>query len=40
MLIIAESAVCLFLANVRQCFEMSVVTGWHVTTMREWHGLL
>ena len=22
-----------FLANVRQCFEMDGVTGWHVTTM-------
>ena len=28
-----------FLANVRQYFEMDWVTGWHVTTMRRWHGL-
>ena len=38
MLIIAWIAVCLILANVRQCFEMGGVTGGHVTTMRGWHG--
>ena len=23
-----------FLANIRQCFEMGGVTGWHATAMR------
>ena len=23
-----------FLANVRQCFEMGGVIGWHITTMK------
>ena len=38
MLIMAGIVVCLYLANVRQCFEMGGVAGGHVTTMRRWHG--
>ena len=34
MLINGGVVAYMFLANVRHCFEMGGVTGWHVSTMR------